>query len=126
MGAQRARPVVLDAGALIAVERRDRRIVRLLELAEDVHVPAAVVAQVWRNPARQVLLVRLLAARSVTLAPLDGPEARAVGHLCGASGTADVVDASVVLLTRRVGGVAVTSDPDDLRRIDPGLDLAVC
>ncbi|MGH8908897.1 MAG: PIN domain-containing protein [Egibacteraceae bacterium] len=126
MGAQRPRPVVLDAGALIAVERADRRIVRLLEFAEQVHVPGAVVAQVWRNPARQVRLVRVLAAEEVRIAPLDGAEARAVGQLCGASGTADAADASVVLLARRVGGVAVTSDPNDLRRIDPGVDLVEC
>ena len=126
MGAQRPRPVVLDAGALIAIERTDRRIVRLLELADQVHVPGAVVAQVWRNPARQVRLVRVLATEEVTIAPLDGVEARAVGQLCGASGTADVVDASVVLLARRLDGVAVTSDSDDLRRIDPELHLVEC
>lgn len=126
MGSQRPRPVVLDAGALIAIERADRRIIRLLELAGEVHVPAGVVAQVWRNPARQVRLARVLAAESVAVAPLDGTEARAVGHLCGASGTADIVDASVALLTRRVSGVAITTDPDDLRAIDPGLDLAIC
>ena len=126
MGAQRPRPVVLDAGALIAIERADRRIVRLLELADQVHVPGAVVAQVWRNPARQIRLVRVLATEEVTIAPLDGAEARAAGQLCGASGTADVVDASVVLLARRVDGVAVTSDSDDLRRIDPGLHLIEC
>ncbi len=126
MGAQRPRPIVLDAGALIAIERTDRRIVRLLELADQIHVPGAVVAQVWRNPARQVRLVRVLATEEVTIAPLDGAEARAVGQLCGASDTADVVDASVVLLARRVAGVVVTSDSDDLRRIDPGLDLVEC
>ncbi len=126
MGSQRPRPVVLDAGALIGVERANRRVIRLLELAGEVHVPAAVVAQVWRNPARQVRLVRLLAAEPVSIAPLDTAEAQAVGHICGSSGTTDVVDASVVLLTRRVGGVAITNDPDDLRAIDPGVDLAVC
>jgi predicted nucleic acid-binding protein len=126
VGAGRARPVVLDAGGLIALERADRRIVRLLELAEQVYVPSAVVAQVWRNPARQVRLVRLLAADLVTVVDLDGLEARAVGQLCAASGTADVVDASVALVGRRTGGVVVTSDADDLRRIDPGLDLVEC
>lgn len=126
MGSQRPRPLVLDAGALIAVERADRRVVRLLELAGDVHIPAAVVAQVWRNPMRQVRLVRVLAAENVTIAALDGPEAQGVGQLSAASGTADVADASVVLLARRVGGVAVTSDPDDVRRIDPGVDVVRC
>lgn len=126
MGPQRPRPLVLDAGALIALERADRRVVRLLELAAEVHVPAAIVAQVWRNPARQVRLVRVLAAEEVTIAALDGPEARAVGQLCAATGTSDVADASVALLARRVGGVAITSDPDDLRLIDPGLDIESC
>lgn len=126
MGAQRPRPVVLDAGALIAVERRDRRVVRLLELAGEVHVPAPVVAQVWRNPARQVLLVRALAAEGVVVWPMDTDQARAVGQLCAASGTADVVDAAVVLVTRQVAGIAVTSDPGDLRQVDPGVDLVEC
>jgi hypothetical protein len=111
---------------LIAVERADRRVVALLELAEQVLVPGAVLAQVWRNPARQVRLVRILAAEEVTVAALDGVEARAVGQLCGASGTADVVDASVVLLARRAGAVVVTSDAHDLRRVDPGVDLIEC
>lgn len=126
MGPKRARPVVLDTGALIAVERADRRVIRLLELAEEIHVPAAVVAQAWRNPARQVRLVRVLAADPVQVHALDDEEAKAVGHLCGASGTSDVVDASVVLLARRVGGVTVTSDPDDLHLIDPHLDVVNC
>ncbi len=126
MGPKRPRPVVLDTGALIAIERADRRVIRLLELAEDVHVPAAVVAQAWRNPARQVRLVRVLAADPVVVHALDNEEAKAVGHLCGASGTSDVVDASVVLVARRVGGVTVSSDPGDLREIDPHLEVVEC
>lgn len=124
MGAKCPRPVVLDAGALIAVDRADRRVIRLLELATEVHVPAAALAQAWRNPARQVRLVRVVASDTVTIHPLDGAEARAVGQLCAATGTADVVDASVVLLARLVNGVTLTSDPDDLHHIDPALDLA--
>ena len=46
--------------------------------------------------------------------------------LCGRSGTADVVDASVALLARRLRAVVVTSDPDDLRRLDPLVNLVVC
>lgn len=126
MGPKRPRPVVLDTGAFIAIERADRRVIRLLELAEEVHVPAAVVAQAWRNPARQVRLVRVLAADPVHVHALDDEEAKAVGHLCGAAGTSDVVDASVVLLARRVRGVAVSSDPDDLHVIDPHLDVVSC
>lgn len=46
--------------------------------------------------------------------------------LCAATGTSDVAAASVALVGRRTGGVVVTSDPDDLRRLDLGLDLVVC
>jgi hypothetical protein len=126
VGPKRPRPVVLDTGALIAIERADRRVIRLLELAEEVHVPAAAVAVAWRNPAHQVRLARVLAADPVHVHALDSEEARAVGHLCGASGASDVVDASVVLVARRVGGVTVSSDPDGLLAIDPHLDVVDC
>ena len=126
MGAKRPRPVVLDAGALIAVERADRRIVALLELAHDVHVPAGALAQAWRNPVRQVRLVRVVSSEGVLIHPLDAATARAAGQLCAATATSDVVDASVVLVARLVDGVTVTSDADDLRHLDPGIDLVAC
>lgn len=126
MGTKRPRPLVLDAGALIAVERADRRMIRLLELAGDIHVPAGALAQAWRNPARQVRLVRVVSSDGVTIHSLDGATARAAGQLCAATATSDVVDASVVLLARVVDGVTVTGDPDDLRRIDPAIALAPC
>ena len=126
MGAKRPRPVVLDAGALIAVDRADRRVIRLLELADDIHVPAGALAQAWRNPARQVRLVRAVASEGIVVHSLDGVSARAAGQLCAATATSDVADASVVLLARIVDGVTVTSDADDLRRLDPGIDLVDC
>lgn len=126
MGTQRPRPVVLDAGALIAVDRADRRVIRLLELAEDIHVPAGALAQAWRNPARQVRLVRVVSAEDVMIHPLDAAGARAAGQLCAATATSDIVDASVVLVARVVGGVTLTSDSDDLRRLDRGIDLVAC
>lgn len=126
MGAQRPRPVVLDAGALIAIERADRRVIRLLELAQDIHVPAGALAQAWRNPARQVRLVRVVSSAGVVIHPFDGASARAAGQLCAATATSDVIDASVVLVARVVDGVIVTSDSDDLRRLDPRVDLVRC
>ena len=126
MGSKRPRPVVLDAGALIAVDRADRRVVRLLELAHDIHVPAGALAQAWRNPARQVRLVRIMSSEGIVVHPLDAVSARAVGQLCAATATSDVVDASVALVARIVDGVTVTSDSDDLRRLDPGIDLVDC
>lgn len=126
MGPKRPRPLVLDAGALIAVDRADRRLIRLLEMAGEVHIPAGALAQAWRNPARQALLARVVSADPVQIHPLDGPAARAVGQLCAATGTSDVVDASVVLVAARTDGVVVSSDADDLRRIDPALDVVDC
>jgi hypothetical protein len=126
MGAKRPRPLILDAGALIAVDRADRRVIRLLELADDIHVPAGALAQAWRNPARQLRLVRVVTSESIVFHPLDEVSACAAGQLCAATGTSDIVDASVVLVARIVDGVTVTSDSDDLRRLDPGIDLVDC
>jgi hypothetical protein len=126
VGPKRARPVVLDAGALIAIDRADRRIIRMLELAEEVHVPAGALGQAWRNPARQVRLVRVMASEGVQIHPLDAAGARAAGQLCAATATSDVIDASVIVVARAVDGVPVTSDADDLRRLDPGIEMASC
>ena len=130
MGARRPRPVVLDAGALIAFERNDRKVRTLVELAMAhggvVHAPGGVVAQVWRDGSRQVRLARLLGSGFVRVQALDREEAQGTGVLCGKSGARDVVDASVALLARRHDAAVVTSDPEDLARIDPTLDLVVC
>jgi hypothetical protein len=50
-------------------------------------------------------------------------EARAVGQLCGATGTSDVIDASVVVCAARRETAIVTSDPDDLRHLDRSIQL---
>jgi hypothetical protein len=126
VGTKRPRPIVLDTGALIAVDRADRRVIRLLELAQDIHVPAGALAQAWRNPARQVRLVRVVSSDDVVLHPLDAASARAAGQLCAATSTSDVIDASVVLVSRLLNAVTVTSDSDDLRRLDPSIDLVHC
>jgi predicted nucleic acid-binding protein len=119
--------LVLDAGALIAFERNDRgavkRIVRAEERGEPIAVPAGVVAQAWRNGQRQVKLARLLRRHRSDIVALDDDAARAVGHLLGRAGTTDVVDASVVWCARERNAVVLTSDPDDLRRLDPKLRL---
>lgn len=130
MGARRARALVLDAGALIAFERNDRKVRTLIELAithkAPLHVPGAVIAQVWRDGQRQARLARLLGSGLVRVQPLDLEEAQACGALCGKAGTSDVVDASVVLLARRHGASVVTSDAGDLARIDASLSLVAC
>ena len=43
--------------------------------------------------------------------------------LCGRSRTSDVIDATVVLIAKREKAAVVTSDPDDLTRLDPALTI---
>ena len=121
--------LTLDAGALIAFERNDRRIVAMVAraLAEGLRiaVPAGVVGQVWRDGRKQARLARLLGSRLVEIEPLDDRRARAAGQLCGVKGTADVIDASVVLCARSRGHGVVTSDPVDLVRLDATIRLVV-
>ena len=122
--------LVLDAGALIAVERRDRATVALIEAARQddrsVVVPAGVVAQIWRNGPRQAIVARLLGANDVSVEPLTDAAARAAGVLCAATGTTDVVDASVVIASRRFEATVVSSDRADLARLDPSLRVLDC
>ena len=110
--------LILDAGALIAVERRDRRVGARLVVAMADRVPvrtgSTVIAQVWRGGPRQAWLARVLAG--VDVLPLDEVDARALGALLGATGTSDVVDGHVAVLAA-AGDEVLTSDPDDLQRL---------
>jgi hypothetical protein len=118
---------VLDTGALIGFDRNDRRVVaivaRALEHEDTLVVPAGVVAQAWRDGGRQVRLSRLLGSAICEILPLDDLQARASGQLCGLSDTSDVVDASVAVAARDRGLRVITSDADDLRRLDSHLEL---
>lgn len=127
MGTPRARStppgVTLDAGALIALDRGDGRMIALVRqaLAEgrNFRVPAGVVGQTWRDGRRQAVLSRFLRGSEVRVVPLGDRLSRAAGELCGVTDTADVIDASVVLVAREHHDVIVTGDPSDLRRLDP-------
>jgi len=111
--------LVLDAGALIALDRNDRSVWAMLRVASDhdalVVVPAGAIGQAWRDGARQALLARAL--KHCTEVALSGAVARAAGLLCGETGTADVIDASVAITTAGIAQddrAVLTSDPDDL------------
>jgi hypothetical protein len=122
--------LVLDAGALIAIERSDRATAAIIEVARRegrrVVVPAGVVGQVWRDGRQQVRLARLLSARGVDVEPLTDVGARAAGSLCGATSTSDVIDASVVLTARRYRATVVSSDSTDLRNLDATVPIVEC
>jgi predicted nucleic acid-binding protein len=118
--------LVLDAGALIAIERRDRttfaRLVRAHHEAEPVVTSAAAVAQVIRNRARQVTLERVLSG--VEELPLDSQAARSIGTLLASTRTTDVVDAAVALLASP-GDELLTSDPLDFRALVRGRSVTI-
>jgi hypothetical protein len=117
--------LTLDAGALIAFERNDRNIVAIVARAAELRlrlaVPAGVVGQVWRDGRRQARLATLLGSDVTETEPLDDHRARAAGQLCGVAGTTDVIDASVVLCARARGHGVLTTDPEDMQRLDPTL-----
>jgi hypothetical protein len=114
--------LTLDAGALIAFDRNDRRVVALIARAVThgytLAVPAGVVGQVWRDGSRQARLSRLLGSNGVEVEALDDERARRAGQLCGVRAVADVIDASVVLCARAREHRIVTSDPGDIRALD--------
>jgi len=82
-----------------------------------------VLGQAWRGGARHAPLRAFLKGPTTLVSALDQVLAEAAGVLCGRAGTSDVIDASVVPVARRERAVVVTSDGDDLRRLDPGLPL---
>ena len=119
--------VTLDAGALIAVDRADRRVLVLLARAREtgaaVTVPATALAQAIRRPERQARLARLIRQPGTDVISLGRVDATSAGRLLAASGTADIADAHVVICARRAGQPVVTSDPGDLRALDPAISL---
>jgi hypothetical protein len=116
---------VLDAGALIAFERNDRRMVaiaaRALDHGDPLVVPAGVVAQTWRDGRTQARLARLLGSQICEVVPLDDEFARSVGQVVGVTRVKDIVDVSVALTARQRQMPVVTSDSADIRRVDPRL-----
>lgn len=121
------RGLCLDAGALIGIERGDRRVLRLLEVASAagylVDVPVGVIAQTWRGGSRQATLARFLRLDDVRFADLDLLTAQAIGELCAVTGSDDAVDTHVALHARRVGLAVVTSDPDDFAVFEGELEV---
>jgi hypothetical protein len=108
--------LVLDSGALIALERNDRAMWRRLKLAiiaEQVPLShGGIVGQAWRGRApRQALLAKAL--DGIEIRPLDRALGRAAGELLALAGRSDVVDAALVLLADD-GDQIVTSDPHDI------------
>jgi len=110
--------LVLDAGALVALDRNERAMWTRLKAAQMVgELPvthAGVVGQVWRSGPRQARLAHALAG--IDVRPLDERLGRRVGELLATARTADVIDAAVVLLAAD-GDEIVTGDSADLEHL---------
>ena len=111
--------LILDAGALLAVDRDDRAMIARLRVAQrgglELRSNAMVVAQVWRDRhGRQVSLARVLQA--VDVRAVSKADGRNAGVLLAEAGTADPIDATVALLAAP-GDRILTSDPGDLARL---------
>jgi len=119
--------VTLDAGALIAIDRGDRRMLAVLDqiVAEGgcFHVPAGVLGQAWRDGRRQAILARFVRGLEVKVVALDDNLSRACGELLASTNTSDVIDASVVIVARRTRDPIFTTDLEDLARLDPKATL---
>lgn len=110
--------ITFDTGALIALERRRDRMLRVVRAAEQtgtsIVVPSVVLAEWWRGrPSRQMAL--LLAG--VTVEPVGEDLAAAAGEAMAAIRDATTVDALVMASAARRGGVVYTSDVEDLGRL---------
>lgn len=109
---------VLDAGALVAVDRRDRRIGAQLRVLQQQGTPlrasTAVVGQVWRDGRKQANLARVLAG--VGIEPLSKDDGKRIGELLAQAASSDVVDAHVALMVAPAD-LVLTSDPGDIRKL---------
>ena len=122
--------VALDSEALMALAGADsgakRRVRRAIEAASrtghDVVVPTLVLAELYRGFGRSQLVDALLARHEEAIACRDTDRnlARFVGAVLHAAGVGSeyIVDAHVVAIAAEAGGgVLLTSDADDLRRL---------
>lgn len=119
------RPIVLDAGFFIALERGDRHVLAVAKAIKDYRIPAftsaSVVAQVWRGSPKQHDLGVLLKSGAIRVEPITENTAREIGVILGETNTSDVTDAHVVLIAQRLNAIVYTSDDGDINAIDATL-----
>lgn len=119
--------VVLDAGAFVALENRDRTAVAMFDQARQTGrsliTSAAVLGRIWRGQPQQANIARVLKWSNFMIDDLTRGDGRTIGKMLAVTGTTDVIDAHAALLARRSGWPVVTSDPGDLRKLDPTLTL---
>ncbi|HEX9529302.1 MAG TPA: PIN domain-containing protein [Streptosporangiaceae bacterium] len=120
------RAIVYDTGALLAAERGNPDFLALHDEVTRARirpvVPVVVLAQAWRGgPQHQISRV----LKGCDILPDDQRAGRAAGVACAASGTADVVDAIVIVTAVQNQAPVVTSDPGDLARITEAIGVKI-
>ncbi len=109
--------IVLDTGALMALERRSLRMTRVLRAAKENHLPllspAVTLSEWWRARTD----VRATIETAVEFVSITPALAKLAGEAMGRVSGATVVDTLVVALAAQRGGVVYTSDIDDLERL---------
>lgn len=120
--------LVLDAGALIAVERYERSMWAILaearERGTETVVPASVLAQAWRGGPRSAAIARLL--DGCLIDGLDEQRAKEIGVRLADRGSSDVPDGHVAVVAAARKAAVATSDPGDIARLaDPDAPLTL-
>jgi len=112
--------VIIDSSPLIELDRGGKKLLLLIREAmrrdEPIVTSHGVLAQVFRDPARQARLSRVVSAGDIVVRPID--DGRAVGVALALSNTSDVVDGSVALLALANDDVVLTSDRGDFAKFD--------
>lgn len=116
--------LVLDAEAFTALVDRhhtgQRRVRQALEAARrvgaDTATPAVVLAELLRGAAGEAAVDALLGREAIDICDTDKRLAREVGRVLTSAGRGSdyIVDAHVVAVASRSGGLVLTGDPDDL------------
>lgn len=111
--------MIFDAGVFIALDTRSKRrvvaaIVEQMRIdGKVIRTTSPVLAQAWRDPARQVAMARLVK----TLDVLPFGDSKAVGIRCADTGTSDVVDADLTIWAEVLGDTVLTTDPRDMTKL---------
>ncbi len=111
--------LILDAGALIAIDSNDRAMFAKLKVAQkfgmELRTTGIIIAQVWRDSnARQANLARMLNA--IDVRAVDSKLGREAGILLGKARLSDPADATIVAVAN-TGDRIMTSDSHDIGQL---------
>ena len=124
MGAQRTaegveRNLILDTGALIALERGSELVVAMTKqvgkLGAEPVIPASALAQAWRGGPRSARLAKLIEGSEIDI--LSEERAKEIGVRLGARGGSDIADAHVVCCATERQAAVATSDRGDIEAL---------